>query len=243
MTTDLGDPAETGSFLVPAYGFERCAEARAFDADRKTYLGPIDGSEDLYGIIRRDEYCFQPRATERFLLGASALYNPSVGANDRPFFIRLQQAVSEKPRGSRSICLTVEGRRASLRRRDGRSEIVPSYAAWQKPDGSMPLWISRAAYVGQPPEQVYTKTVGAHWSGQGALVAIAPDRRTHLLLVEFRVYDDDPDRPDLLKVWASRHTLATGEIPSKAPAGGPLGVEWRKLIARAEQGYLDECGP
>ena len=244
MSNDLGDPDETRSFLVPAYAFERKSRAQDFDLDRGKHLGPVNGPEDIYQPIHRDERRFRPLASSNFLLNASALYNPSVGQSDRPFFVRLQETASERPGGVRSSCLTVEGRRLSPKRDGGRSELVPSYAAWQTLKGGEPSWISRSAYSlddGQA-GRIASKTVASHWSGQGALCAITPDRQVHLLLVEFRVFDEDSDRGDLLKIWTSRHTLAGADMPERDPIGGPLRQAWRNLILRTLHGYSEECG-
>lgn len=244
MASDLGDPHETRSFLVPAYEFEQGSEAVNFDSSRHVPLGPVNGPEDTYGLVRRDEYHAHPRASGNFLFNAGALFNPSVGESDRPFYVRFQDTPSQKPPGVRSSCLTVEGRRLSPRRLDGRTETVPSFAAWQMPNGGEPPWICRAAYdfEDRGKSRVATKTIGLHWSGQGALCAITPEGVTHLLLVEFHVYDDDPERPDLLKIRASRHLLSPGAMPARGPAGEGLDASWKDLILRTLRGFAEECG-
>lgn len=245
MAIDLSDPSETRSFLVPAYEFARGSDARKFDPDRHPYIGPVNGPDDTYRLVHRDEHHFHPRASGNFLLSAGALHNPSIGVNNRPFFVRFQAAPGERPDGVRSVCLTVEGRRLSPRREDGRTDLVPSYAAWQMPNGGPPLWVARTTYAhadGQA-AKVASKTIGAHWSGQGALCAIEPDRVERLLLVEFRVYDQDPDKGDLLKIWVSRHAFAAGALPDLGPTGATLDGSWRLLISRARRGFSEECGP
>lgn len=247
MATDLNDPDETRSFLVPAYEFEKGSEACDFDPQPQTCLGPVSGPDDMYRLIHRDELFLQPNASSKFLLSASALYNPSLGQSDQPHFLRLQASPSEKPARVRSRCLMVEGRRLAPRREDGVTELVPAYAAWQIPKGDAPReepWLSRIAYdrMEGGALRIATKSISAFWSGQGALCVIAPDRTRQLLLIEFRIFDDDPEKPDLLKVWVARHALSPKDTPEFDPTGLPISTEWKKLIARAERGYLDECG-
>lgn len=242
MAADLDDPLETRSFLVPAYEFGTGADARKFDPDRYVPLGPVKGSDDTYRLIAREERSFQPLASSQFLFSAAALFNLSVGQGTRPLFIRLQDRPEEKPAGVRSLCLTVEGRRLSPRHHDGRIELVPSYAAWQTMAGGLPPWVSRIAYsLDGPGNRVIGKAVNCHWSGRGALCAVTPDQATHLLLVQFHVYDDNPTRSDLLKIQASRCLLDDGAEPSCDPTGAPLSPDWRQLLLRARRGFIDEC--
>jgi len=242
MTADLGDVHEARSFLVPAYEFEQGSFLKDFDPDRKTVIGPVNGPDDTYGPIHRDERRFLPRASSQFLFSAAALFNPSVGETDRPFSIRLQETPAEKPAGVRSTCLTVEGRRLSAWRRNGRTDLMPSFAAWQLLNGGDPWWVERIHYSPDGSGRLASKTVAAHWSGRGALCAVV-EGVTRLLLVEFQLYDDQPDRPDLLKVWASRHALSAGVLPARLHDGRPFDQDWQRLILRALQGFSEECSP
>jgi hypothetical protein len=243
MATDLDDPYETRSFLVPSYEFEQGSDARKFDPDPRTHLGPVSVPEDLYTLVQRDEYHFYPRASSQFIMSASALFNPSIGENGRMFSLRLQESSSEKPAGVRSRCLMIEGRRLSPKRDGERTELVPSYAAWQTPGNDEPLWVSRIAYQREEDDRVLTstKSISSHWSGRGVLCAVSADSKRHLLLVEFRLFDNDPNRSDLLKIWASRHVLSANDWPPRDPIDEPLSQSWCQLIARAEKGYFEEC--
>lgn len=246
MAINLNDPDETRSFLVPAYEFEKGSEARQFDLDPQTCVGPANGTNDVYRLIHRDGLYVFPRGTRDFLFNTKAFFNRSIGQTDRPFFVWLQARPEEKPERVRSRCLMVEGRRLAPLSEDGRIELVPTYAAWRIPKvdasrGKEP-WISRITSM-PADDRVVTKSISVHWNGQGVLYAIAPDHTRHLLLVEFRIFDDDPEQPDLLKIWATRHALSEKGVPQSAPAGGRIDQDWSALIARAARGYLDECAP
>lgn len=241
MSADLADPEETRSFLIPAYALEEGPFPAPHELDRRTIIGPVNGPHDEFATLRRDDRWFYPRGSANFLFSASALLNDSIGESNRPFSIRLQVSPGEKPASLRSSCLTVQGRRVAERRFHDRTERVPAYAAWQTPNGDYGPWISNVSIVDEAGNGYRTKTVCSQWGGRGVLCDIAPGRLRRYLLLEFRIFDDDPEQSDLLKIWASRCEIPLGRGLLLDPAGEPLGDAWRQLIERAERGYHEEC--
>ena len=240
MPLNLDDVEETGSFLVPAYALEDGADP-AYELDPQTLIGPIRGPDDIYARIRRDDMTFLPRGSTQFLFNASALRNPSVGSSDRPFSIRLQASPDEKPEGMRSTCLTVSGRRVCLRRTPAGYDATPVYAVWQTPVGDAATWVSRTTILGENGQGYVTKEVASQWSGRGVLCEIYPEKTLTCLLVEFRLFDGDPELPDLLRIWAIRHVLPLGTLPDRDPYGDPPSGNWLRLLGRAERGFREEC--
>lgn len=241
LTADLNEPEETGSFLLPAYGFERAFASLRFEADARTYLGPMHGPRDTYGPVSRDERRYLPRGTSGFLFGASAMYNRAIEGDGHAYSIALRDAGEPMPAGTYNICLMVHGPRL-CRSREG--DGMPAYAAWEDlREKPVPPVCATTWTLPEPEARCVTKTIEAAWGGRGALCALRPDGATVLLLVEFRIFDKDPERGDMLRVWASRRTYPSGSAPLTCPRGGPYDAQWRRIVARARRGYLEECGP
>jgi hypothetical protein len=242
MPLDLSGLEETCSLLVPAYGLaqEALAAGAALEASRR--IGPYRDDDDVYGMLRRDEWHLQPRGTAQFMFGASALFNEAIGPVGARRTVRLREADEAKPDGTINTCLMVEGLRTCARRHQDRSEYVHGFAAWA-PAPPEDAWISALTRAGGDPQVCRTKRVWFGRAGRGALHAPVGDGKERILLLDFHVADRNRASPDLLLVWASCTEVKAGGIPHLDPRGERLDDGWYALIVRAKAGFLMEHGP
>lgn len=242
MPIDLSALEETGSLLIPAYAVARAGDGRGFTFGPAHCVGPMDGPEETYGLLHRDEAYLQPRGTARFLFGASALFNDAIGPAGQRRTIRLREAGEPMAPGLENTCLMAEGPRVGIRRHQDRTELLRGYAAWSE-TRNVHRWVSAVSRTAANAAGTLGKTMLFGRSGRGALIARLEGGGARLLLLDFHVEDRDPDLPDLLFVWASRTDLHAGEFPRYDPCGARLDDGWHGLIRAAIEGDRNGYGP
>jgi hypothetical protein len=241
MPIDLSALEETCSFLVPAYGVTRGVPTGA-GLDPRRCIGPAQGAEETYGLLRRDDLYMEPRGTAHFMFGASALLNEAIGPTGERRVIRLREVADPMPAGRENTCLMVHGTRLCGRRQQDRCDFVRGYAAWAEPTGKR-QWISHVGISEAEPVGYRSKAVTFGQSGQGALYAPIGDGKARLLLIDFHIMDRDAAAPDLLIVFSSCTEGRIGDIPRMDPRGERLGDPWNAIIRQAIDGYHAEHGP
>ncbi|HTK60637.1 MAG TPA: hypothetical protein VL283_05555 [Candidatus Baltobacteraceae bacterium] len=242
MPLDLSALEETCSFLVPAYGVTRDVPAAADGIDLRLCIGPAQGAEETYGLLRRDDEYFLPRGTAHFMFGASALLNDAIGPAGERRIVRLREAIDPMPKGRSNTCLMVHGMRICARRHQDRHEFIHGYAAWEEHPG-VRQWVSHVGMSAPEPVGYRGKSVTFGRTGRGALYAPVGDGKARILLLDFHVVDHDASAPDLLIVWSSCTEVRVGGIPHLDPCGERLSDAWNALIGQAIDGYRLEHGP
>lgn len=253
----MGSDADTKSFLVPCYGFDRVQDADQYagSPESLTEIG-VFGLDDAFAPVYRGRCSYVARMSASYgrwltseLVGGDARFG------QKPIWSTLRRKDQPKPAGAYNAALLVEGKRQFYRSHrqttkhpkwwyriaDGHRDC---FTVWGRQDGGD---------LGGSADVDTGKRIVAARSGRGVIYACdtrfdnrgAPcGFRTELVRVEFSILDRQADKDDVMRVQVSPQ-LSWSDDPQKPqePSVGGLDDVWVQLIERAHAGFERWCKP
>lgn len=250
--------SDTGSFLVPCYGFEKPGQAIKYAVGPWAGECRLIGPEDAYSPIfwGHKSYVARVSAQSSKWRAGEFISRSESRHRDRPaIWEMIRGKDTAKPDGAYHAALLVEGRRQFYhhsrettkhpkwwyRLSDGWKDC---YAVWARRDGSeiadgMFVDGDRRVFVARSARGVlYSREMLFANSGEPC------GWRVELVRVELSILDRDPAKDDMLKV-AVVNTTFSSEEPAKVPelSLDHLDEVWRGLIGDAIDGFEEHCQP
>jgi hypothetical protein len=249
---------DTGSFLVPCYGFDTPEAAEAYAGSPEFFAGNrIFGPDDAFAPLYRGRWSYVPRMSAQHgrwltteLVGRDARF-----AAGKPSWEMLRGKDTPKRAGAYNVALLVEGRRQFFRCHrhttkhpkwwyrlaDGDRDC---FSVWSRCDGgeirgAMVVDASTRMYAARSARGViYAREMRFDNSGKPS------GFRTTLVRVEFSILDRDPARDDMLRVQVSDQ-VCFSDNPGKPEEPSLHGLDdvWTGLIDRARGGFERWCQP
>jgi len=261
MTTgqavQLCSHSDTGSFLVPSYGFETADQALGFAASPDFFKNTQScGPDDCYAPVIRGRSSYVPRVSAgscRWHVSELVGSRPRFG--NRPIWDVLRGKDTPKPEGAYNVALLVDGKRQFFRHHHHTTKHPKwwfrissgqrdCFAVWSRKDG--------VEIGGGMPVDDCTRILAAR-SGRGVIYACTTrfdnsgkpcGFQTELVRVEFSILDRDDAKDDMLRLEVNGSVGWSDDPESPGePWLDKADRIWVQLVEKAIAGFRKWCRP